>query len=67
MVLGAVICTAAQNVATLIVGRFFIGLAAFSLIMGVMLWNGEISPKAHRGFIAGMSAWGGAWGFVIAA
>lgn len=46
---GAIIQTASQNYATLVVGRFFGGIGVGTLAMGAPLYISEISPPEMRG------------------
>ncbi|KAE9403758.1 general substrate transporter [Gymnopus androsaceus JB14] len=54
---GTVIQTAAQNYPMFLVGRIFTGIAVGGLIGTVPIYNSEIAPPAHRGFIGGLSGY----------
>ncbi|KAJ8074284.1 hypothetical protein PM082_012594 [Marasmius tenuissimus] len=63
---GSAMQAGANNIATMIVGRIIAGLAIGVLSMTVPLYNTEIAPSKHRGFLVGLTQQFIGIGFIVA-
>ncbi|KAN0061336.1 high affinity glucose transporter [Thecaphora frezii] len=64
-IIGSIICTAAQNVAMLVVGRIFNGACVGIASAQVPVYLSEISTPAIRGRLVGCQQWAITWGIAI--
>ena len=63
--IGSILCSASQNVAMLVIGRFINGICVGIASAQVPVYIAELAPPSKRGRLVGAQQWAITWGILI--